>query len=96
MTEIEAVSILSRQEAKTSLTLGKDRAHKSRILRSLVAQNDKGYAEFVALPIEFEAEASLTVTATDIVFTQSDQSITFEGLGGVGGFKDPLDYFMEL
>jgi len=60
----------------------------------LPIRDAKGYAEFVALPIEFEAEASLSVTATDIVFTQSDQTITFEGLGGAGGSTDPLDYFM--
>jgi len=35
-----------------------------------------------------------TDNGTDIVFTQSDQTITFEGLGGVGGSTDPLDYFM--
>ena len=35
-----------------------------------------------------------TDDGTDIVFTQSDQTITFEGLGGVGGSTDPLDYFM--
>ena len=31
---------------------------------------------------------------TDNVSTQLDQAITFEGLGGVGGSTDPLDYFM--
>ena len=35
-----------------------------------------------------------TDNGTDIVFTQSNQTITFEGLGGVGGSADPLDYFM--
>ena len=35
-----------------------------------------------------------TDNGTDIVFTQSDQTITFEGLGGVGGSTDPIDYFM--
>jgi len=35
-----------------------------------------------------------TDDGTDIVFTQSDQTITFEGLGGAGGSTDPLDYFM--
>ena len=35
-----------------------------------------------------------TDNGSDIVFTQSDQTITFEGLGGLGGSTDPLDYFM--
>jgi len=35
-----------------------------------------------------------TDNGTDIVFTQSDQTITFEGLGGVGGSTEPLDYFL--
>jgi len=35
-----------------------------------------------------------TDDGTDIVFTQSDQTITFEGLGGAGGSTDPLEYFM--
>ena len=35
-----------------------------------------------------------TDNGSDIVFTQSDQTITFEELGGLGGSTDPLDYFM--
>ena len=35
-----------------------------------------------------------TDDGTDIVFTQTDQTITFERLGGAGGSTDPLDYFM--
>jgi hypothetical protein len=31
---------------------------------------------------------------TDIIFYQSGNQLTFEGLGGVGGSTDPLDYFM--
>ena len=80
-----------------SINLGNDGSQDSiSLVGAMSSVSIQNYTIVVDSLVDVDTPSTWSGTdnGTYIVFTQSYQTITFEGLGGVGGSTDPLDYFM--